>query len=88
MVPLNAEHNSDDLAVRLGLPVVLVVGIRLGCINHALLSAPGHPCRGLRLAGWVANHIDAEKSRLTPWWRRSCSACGRRCWAACRGCRA
>ncbi|MBW9331987.1 dethiobiotin synthase [Herbaspirillum sp. RU 5E] len=63
MVPLNAEHNSDDLAVRLGLPVVLVVGIRLGCINHALLSAQAIRARGLRLAGWVANHIDAGEKQ-------------------------
>jgi len=63
MVPLNAEHNSGDLAVRLGLPVVLVVGIRLGCINHALLSAQAIRARGLCLAGWVANHIDAGEKQ-------------------------
>ncbi|BEV15830.1 dethiobiotin synthase [Herbaspirillum sp. DW155] len=61
MVPLDADHNSDDLMVRLGLPVVLVVGIRLGCINHALLSERAIRARGLRLAGWVANHIDAAE---------------------------
>jgi dethiobiotin synthetase len=57
-VPLNANENSSDLARRLGLPVILVVGVRLGCMNHALLSAQAiHAC-GLKLAGWVANRID------------------------------
>jgi dethiobiotin synthetase len=59
MVPLDAADNSDGLAARLGLPVVLVVGIRLGCINHALLTQLAIRARGLPLAGWVANRIDA-----------------------------
>ncbi|MBN9356882.1 MAG: dethiobiotin synthase [Herbaspirillum huttiense] len=63
MVPLDADHNSDDLVARLGLPVILVVGIRLGCINHALLSALAIRARGLRLAGWVANHVDAQETQ-------------------------
>jgi dethiobiotin synthetase len=42
----------------LGLPVILVVGLRLGCLNHALLTAQAINARGLPLAGWVANHID------------------------------
>ncbi|MFX5603047.1 AAA family ATPase, partial [Acinetobacter baumannii] len=63
MVPLDADHNSDDLVARLGLPVILVVGIRLGCINHALLSALAIRARGLRLAGWVANHVDARETQ-------------------------
>jgi len=50
---------SDDLALGLGLPVVLVVGMRLGCINHALLTAEAVRARGLRLLGWVANTVDA-----------------------------
>ena len=41
------------------LPVVLVVGMRLGCLNHALLTAEAIRARGLTLTGWVANHIDA-----------------------------
>ena len=57
-VPLNANENSSDLARCLGLPVVLVVGLRLGCMNHALLSAQAIRACGLKLAGWVANHID------------------------------
>ena len=57
-VPLNRSDDSADLAQRLGLPVILVVGMRLGCLNHALLTATAIRARGLRLAGWVANRID------------------------------
>ncbi|MBV8259993.1 MAG: dethiobiotin synthase [Paraburkholderia sp.] len=57
-VPLTATEDTADLAVALGLPVVLVVGIRLGCISHALLTAEAIAARGLTLAGWVANRID------------------------------
>ncbi|NTV94651.1 MAG: dethiobiotin synthase [Thiobacillus sp.] len=59
-VPLDARRDSADLAVALGLPVVLVVGMRLGCINHALLTAEAIAARGLKLAGWVANRVDPE----------------------------
>jgi len=54
-VPLNEEQDSADLAVLFGLPVILVVGMRLGCLNHALLTAEAIAARGLTLAGWVAN---------------------------------
>lgn len=57
-VPLNARHDTADLAALLGLPIILVVGMRLGCLNHALLTAEIIRARGLSLAGWVANHID------------------------------
>ena len=57
-VPLIPGWDTADLAVDLGLPVVLVVGLRLGCINHALLTAEAIRARGLRLAGWVANTAD------------------------------
>jgi dethiobiotin synthetase len=57
-VPLAPDFDSADFAVALGLPVVLVVGLRLGCISHALLSAEAIRARGLRLAGWVANTVD------------------------------
>ncbi|WP_322033442.1 dethiobiotin synthase [Paraburkholderia sp. J76] len=57
-VPLTATADTADLAVALGLPVVLVVGMRLGCISHALLTAEAIAARGLKLAGWVANRID------------------------------
>lgn len=57
-VPLNQEWDTADLAQALALPVILVVGLRLGCINHALLTAEAIQNRGLRLAGWVANTVD------------------------------
>lgn len=58
LVPLSAHETGADLAQALGLPVVLVVGLRLGCLNHALLTAEAIRARGLSLAGWVANHVD------------------------------
>jgi len=58
--PLNAMQDGADLAVRLGLPVILVVGIRLGCLNHALLTAHAIEDRGLVFAGWIANRIDLQ----------------------------
>ncbi|MES2185506.1 MAG: dethiobiotin synthase [Pseudomonadota bacterium] len=57
-VPFADGFDSADLAVALQLPVVLVVGLRLGCINHALLTAEAIAARGLRLAGWVVNTVD------------------------------
>jgi len=59
-VPLTDHWDTADLAVDLALPVVLVVGLRLGCINHALLTAEAVRARGLRLAGWVANTVDPD----------------------------
>jgi dethiobiotin synthetase len=59
-VPLNEQHMMSDLAAALGLPVVLVVGLRLGCLNHAALSAEAIQARGLTLAGWVANRVDPD----------------------------
>jgi dethiobiotin synthetase len=58
VVPLHAQRDTADLAQSLGLPVVLVVGLRLGCLNHALLTAQSVQARGLRLAGWVGNTVD------------------------------
>jgi len=60
LVPLNDREDFADLAQMLGLPVVLTVGMRLGCINHALLTQEAISSRGLVLAGWVANRIDPE----------------------------
>ena len=57
-VPLGPRADMLDIAAALGLPVLLVVGVRLGCLNHALLSAVAIAARGLPLAGWVANRID------------------------------
>lgn len=59
-VPLSARFDTADLAQRLKLPVILVVGLRLGCINHALLTADAIAARGLQLAGWVANLVDPQ----------------------------
>ena len=59
-VPLNERETGADLAQALGLPVVMVVGLRLGCLNHALLTAEAIAARGLTLAGWVANRIDPQ----------------------------
>jgi dethiobiotin synthetase len=63
-VPLAGDETLSDLAIALSLPVILVVGVRLGCINHALLSAEAIERDGLRLAGWVANIVDSATSRL------------------------
>lgn len=63
-VPLAGRENLSDLAAQLKLPVILVVGVRLGCINHALLTAETIERDGLRLAGWVANIVDPATSRL------------------------
>ena len=57
-VPLTNTFDTADLAAELALPIVLVVGLRLGCLNHALLTAEAIRARGLALAGWVANSID------------------------------
>ncbi|MGH8665704.1 MAG: dethiobiotin synthase [Burkholderiales bacterium] len=62
-VPLNAHAHMGDLAARLRLPIVLVVGMRLGCISHALLTAEAIERRGLELVGWVANRIDPAMRR-------------------------
>ncbi|MGV6807524.1 MAG: dethiobiotin synthase [bacterium] len=56
-VPLNERQNFSHLAVELGVPVILVVAMRLGCINHALLTAEAIQRDGLVLAGWVANAV-------------------------------
>ena len=58
MVPLAAGFDAADLAREMGLPVVLVVGLRLGCLNHALLTARAIAAEGLPLAGWIANTMD------------------------------
>ena len=57
-VPINREQTMADLAIKLNLPIILVVGIRLGCINHALMTAGSIRAAGLNLVGWVANRID------------------------------
>ncbi|WP_366019930.1 dethiobiotin synthase [Nitrosomonas sp.] len=64
LVPLNAQQTGVDLARALNLPVILVVGMRLGCLNHALLTAQAIKTAGLILAGWVANCIDPQMLML------------------------
>ncbi|MFD1260268.1 dethiobiotin synthase [Entomomonas asaccharolytica] len=63
-VPLNDNEYLSDLAKNLKIPVVLVVGIRLGCVNHALLTKQAIEQDGLQVIAWVANIIDANTSRL------------------------
>lgn len=63
-VPLNANQDSSDLAVLLNIPIIIVVGMRLGCLNHALLTARAIDDCGLTCAGWVANVIDSEMASL------------------------
>lgn len=59
-VPLTDTQTGADLAQALALPVVLVVGLRLGCLSHALLTAEAIRAHGLVLVGWVANRVDPE----------------------------
>lgn len=60
LVPLNDEETMADIVIKLNLPVILVVGLRLGCISHALLSAKVIEADGLKIAGWVANQVDRD----------------------------
>lgn len=64
LVPLNERDTIADLAQALALPVLLVVGLRLGCLNHALLTQEAIAARGLKLVGWVANRIDPGMAGL------------------------
>jgi dethiobiotin synthetase len=57
LAPINDTESMADVAVTLGLPVILVVGLRLGCLNHALLTAQAIRASGLTFAGWIANHV-------------------------------
>lgn len=58
LVPLSDTQSLNQWVIEQQLPVILVVGIRLGCLNHALLSKRVIEADGLRLAGWIANHVD------------------------------
>ena len=62
--PLSATASMADLATALGDPVLLVVGVRLGCLNHAVLTTEAIRRSGLPLVGWVANHIDPQMLRV------------------------
>ncbi len=65
-VPLGDNYAVSDLALALDLPVILVVGLRLGCINHALLTAQAIQRDGIRPAAWVANQLDPDYPMLAP----------------------
>jgi dethiobiotin synthetase len=56
-VPLNEYQDMSDLVLALDIPVILVVGMRLGCLNHALLSVKAIRQKGLQLSGWIANYV-------------------------------
>jgi dethiobiotin synthetase len=64
LVPINAHENLGDVAQAMGLPIVLVVGMRLGCINHALLTYEALLARNLPIAGWVANTLSEQMPLL------------------------
>jgi len=64
LVPLSDDKDLGDLAQQIDLPIILVVGMKLGCINHALLTQEAIKARGLKIAGWVANSLVNEMSLL------------------------
>lgn len=59
-VPVNKTETLADVATQLDIPIILVIGMRLGCINHALLTVEAIENRGLKLVGWIANQIDPD----------------------------
>jgi dethiobiotin synthetase len=63
LVTLDGTRSFADLPALLGMEVLLVVGLRLGCLNHALLTAEAVAARGLALAGWIGNAIDPRFAR-------------------------
>jgi len=63
LAPIGERESMADLAVTLALPVLLVVGLRLGCLNHALLTRESLAERGVAFAGWIANAIDPHFDR-------------------------
>lgn len=64
-VPLNQTETMADVVAQLGLPAILVVGVRLGCINHALLTSKAIQAMGVTAVGWIANCIDLNMIRIT-----------------------
>lgn len=64
LVPLDAHRSCAEIPALLRMDVILVVGLRLGCLNHALLTVEAIAARGLALAGWVGNHIDPGFARM------------------------
>ena len=64
LVPLNATEDLSDFAEQINLPIILVVGMRLGCINHALLTVAAIESRKLKIAGWIANSLTEKMDSL------------------------
>jgi dethiobiotin synthetase len=64
LVPLNDEEDLSDVAKEMDLPIILVVGMKLGCINHALLTYEAIKARNLNITGWVANTLSTEMPLL------------------------
>lgn len=60
LAPISATETMADIAEEMALPVILVVGLRLGCLNHALLTREALRARGMRFAGWIANKMQTE----------------------------
>lgn len=63
LAPLSATLDQSDLVHALRLPVLLVVGMRLGCLNHARLTAQAIAASGARCVGWIGNEVDPEMAR-------------------------
>lgn len=78
--PLTADLDQADLVRALRLPVVLVVGMRLGCINHARLSARAIADDGFELIGWIANHVDPDMQRQDENFQMLCQRLPAPCW--------
>jgi dethiobiotin synthetase len=79
LVPIDASRTMADIAVSIGLPVIMVVGVRLGCINHALLTEAAIKATAVPFAGWVANRLEPEGeaadetiAALRQWLRTPC----------------
>ena len=79
-VPINPRETLADVAVHLQVGVILVVGMRLGCINHALLTAEAIRRDGLTLVGWVANQPGERMTCHEKTWTLCGTCCPPRCW--------
>ncbi len=84
-VPLNADEDFSELAAGLKLPVILTVGLTLGCLNHARLTAEAIAADGLTLAGWVGSSIDPAFSADTPRFTANLELLERKLGAPCLG---
>ena len=78
--PLSATLDQADLVRLLRLPVVMVVGMRLGCLNHARLTARAIAADGCELVGWIANHVDPDMQRQDENFEMLCQRLPVPCW--------